>query len=250
VAAADAADAAEQRAIEEILALEEALKSAKAEAERKRADLEQRLAESDERASAAVRERQAAHAKLKELERSLAEAKNRGRRPEPATLATPPPGESGSGGITHEDHEARLAAELRLRTEELEREREEKTRLIEKSDRQLAEIEERAAEAAQRVATAEAELAQEAERLRTEAERAQENASVADARVRDLQHELEQAREEGLPAAGAQTEASAEERTAAIAARIVHLAWVAWRRWGAPLLASIRSLIRSGTSQR
>jgi hypothetical protein len=207
VAAADAADAAEQRAIEEILALEDALKCAKAEAGTKLSELQQRLAESEERASAAERAAQAAHAKLKELR------------------ATPPPGESGSGPITHEDHEARLAAELRLRTEELEQEREEKTRLIEKTDRQLAEIEERAADAAQRVAAAEADLAQEAERLRTEAERA-------------------------IAGAGGRDETSAEERTAAVAARIVHLAWVAWRRWGAPLLGSIRSLIRSGTAQR
>jgi hypothetical protein len=208
VAAADAADAAEQRAIEEILALEEALESAKTEAGTKLEELRLRLAESEERASAAERDAQDARTKLKELR------------------ATPPPGESGSARTTEEDHEARLAAELRARTEELEREREEKTRLIEETDRRLAEIEERAVEAAQRVAAAEADLAQEAERLRAEAERV---IAAATERAR---------------------EPSAEERTAAIAAWIVHLAWVAWRRWGAPLLGSIRALIRSGTSQR
>jgi colicin import membrane protein len=207
VAAADAADAAEQRAIEEILALEEALKSAKAEAGTKLSELQQRLAESEERASAAERDAQAAHARVKELR------------------AAPPPGESTSGRITHGNHEARLAAELRLRTEELEREREEKTRLIEESDRRLAEIEERAADAAQRVAAAEAELAQEAERLRTEAERV-------------------------IAGAGEGAEMSAEDRVAATTARIVRLAWRAWIRWGAPVVASLRSLIRSGTSPR
>jgi len=207
VAAADAADAAEQRAIEEILALEDALKSAKAEAGTKLSELQQRLAASEERASAAERDAQAAHAKLNELR------------------TTPPPGESASGRITHGDHEARLAAELRLRTEELEREREENTRLIEESDRRLAEIEERAADAAQRVAAAEAELAQEAERLRTEAERV-------------------------TAGAGEGAEMSAEDRVAATTARIVRLAWRAWIRWGAPVVASLRSLIRSGTSQR
>jgi len=251
VAAADAADAAEQRAIQEILALEEALARARSEAATKVAELEQRLVDSEERASAAERHALDAHAKVTELERHLAAANERAQRLRAAKPVMPPPAvEPRPAPTPQEADEARLAAELRLRTEELEREREEKIRLIEESDRRLAGIEEGAADAAQQMTAAEAELAQEAERLRSETERAREEAQTTAARVGDLERELERARNEALAAAGGGAETSAEERITAVTVRIVRLAWRAWTRWGAPLVASLRSLIRSATRPR
>src|SRR5215208_1641921 len=60
VAAADAADAAEQRSIEEILALEEDLERAKVEAASKLEELEGRLTGMEDRAAGAEREAQEA----------------------------------------------------------------------------------------------------------------------------------------------------------------------------------------------
>src|SRR3954466_5090968 len=75
VAAADAADAAEQRSIEEILALEEDLERAKVEAATKLEELEGRLTGMEQRAANAEREAQEADEKAAELERELAEAR-------------------------------------------------------------------------------------------------------------------------------------------------------------------------------
>src|SRR4051794_21823116 len=91
VAAAGAADAAEQRSIEEILALEENLERAKTEAAERLSELEQRLSGAEKRATSAERDAQAARDRAAELERALTEAEERTQRVEPAKPAEPPP---------------------------------------------------------------------------------------------------------------------------------------------------------------
>ena len=99
----------------------------------------------------------------------------------------------------------RYASELRLREQELEREREEKVRIVESSDERLREIERRALAAAERISAAERGLDAEAARLREEgarrieqeAERARAEATAAaSAAIAEREQELERAKAE------------------------------------------------------
>src|SRR5204863_37119 len=72
---ADAADAAEQRSVDEIVALEEELERAKVEAATKLEELEGRLTGMEDRAASAEREAHEARAKVADLERELDQAR-------------------------------------------------------------------------------------------------------------------------------------------------------------------------------
>jgi len=194
VAADEAVRAAEERALDEILALEKDVERARSEA----GALRERLEEAERRAT--------------EAESRADEA--RARPPEPYAIDVESPGAA-----------ERLAAALSARDRELEEERQSRTETLERADRRLAEIEAQARAAAEGIDAAEQRLADEAERLRDDAEeRVRRHAEEADRRADERIAKAEEAVAAAEQRAGKETEerirAAEQERARAEAQRL------------------------------
>jgi chemosensory pili system protein ChpA (sensor histidine kinase/response regulator) len=198
-AADEAVRAAEDRALDEILALERDVERAKSEAGELRERLEQA-------------ERRAAEAESLAAEAESRADEARARPPEPAAIDVESPGAA-----------ERLAAALSARDRELEEERRSRTAAIERADRRLAEIEAQARAAAEGIDAAEQRLADEAERLRADAEeRVRRKGDEADRRADERIAQAEEAVAASERRATRETEERirAEERARAEAQRL------------------------------
>jgi hypothetical protein len=196
IAADEAVRAAEERSLDEILALEKDVESARSEA----GELREQLEEAERRAA--------------EAESRADEARARPPEPEPAAIDVESPGAA-----------ERLAAALSARDRELEEERRSKTEAIERADRRLAEIEEQARAAAERIDAAEQRLADDAEGLRADAEeRVRRQAEEADRRADEGIAKAEEAVAAAEQRAGRETEerirSEEQERARAEAQRL------------------------------